>query len=101
MTPHLSACLLLTPPTVRLAGFSCFDLGAQGNRELLCFHPIGDRALRKYRDNYDPAQTYSYKQAAASCPGTNHDASEAANSLFPQSLSAVAEARFGFVRRSR
>jgi len=96
-TPRLSACLLLTPPTARLAGFSCIDVGFEGTRELICFQPIDDLALRRYHANYDPAQTYSYKQAAAGCVGTNRDASEAPNTLFPQLLSPIAKADFGFV----
>jgi hypothetical protein len=97
ITPRLSACLLVTPPTARLAGFSCIDLGYQGTRELVCFNSIDDRAVRKYQDNYDPEWAYRYKRAAAGCLGTNGDASEAANSLFPQSLFPIAKGRFGFV----
>jgi hypothetical protein len=97
MTPKLSSCLLEGTPTNRLAGFSCIDLQSKGNRELVCFHPIAGSALRKYRDNYDSARTDRYKQAAANCPGTNRDASEAPNSLFPEVLYPIAKADFGFV----
>jgi hypothetical protein len=97
ITPRLSACLLVTPPSARLAGFSCVDLGYQGTRELLCFNRIDDLTVRKYQDNYDPEWAYRYKRTAAGCAGTNGDASEAGNSLFPQSLSPIATARFGFV----
>lgn len=97
MTSSLSACLLVTPPTARLTSFSCIDVDIQGNRELACFRLIDDSVLRKYQDDYDPALAYGYKQAAANCPSTNRDASEAPNSLFPQLLFPIAKPSFGFV----
>ncbi len=95
-TPRLSSCLVVTAPTTRLAGFSCVDLGFQGSREFACFRLINDGAIRDYRERYDPGRSQRYKAASARCPGTNGDAAEAANSLFPQSLSSVAKGLFGF-----
>ena len=82
-TSQLNPCLLATPPTSRLATFSCVRVNSQNAREFICFRQVDDRAVRKYQDDYDPEQAFNYKTAAAACPVTNHDASEAPNSLFP------------------
>ena len=96
ITPRISACLLVSPPTNRLAGFSCVDVDSQGAREVGCFRTVDDRAVRMYRDNYDASAAYRYKKSAAGCPGTNGDASEAPNSLFPSMLSIIGKPGFGF-----
>lgn len=97
LTSGLSSCLLPMAPTSGLAGFSCIDLSSQGYRELLCFRPVSSGAVEGYHRDYDPAQANRYKRAAASCSATNKDASEAPNSLFPQSLNSVAKGDFGFI----
>ncbi len=96
IAPRVSACLLATPPTDRLAGFSCVDLDFHGDREVACFRIMDDRAVRTYQDNYDAKAAYRYKRSAAGCPGTNGDASEAANTLFPSTLSIIGKPVFGF-----
>jgi len=96
MVPSVNACLLAAPPANRLVGFSCIDSAVQDDREVVCFRTVDDRAIRRYQDNYDADAAYRYKQSAAGCPGTNGDASEAANTLFPQILSSIAKPRFGF-----
>lgn len=96
-TPRLRSCLLTMPPTSRFAGFSCIDVDFENIRELVCFEQIDESALQNFQNNYDAARTNRYKRAAASCPITNHDASEAKNTLFPQTLSPVAKGSFGFV----
>jgi hypothetical protein len=93
-TSRLSSCLLATALTSGLAGFSCIDLGSQRDR-------VSSDAVERYHRDYDPAQANRYKRAAASCSATNQDASEAPNSLFPQSLNSVAKGDFGLYSRYR
>ena len=97
VAPGVNACLLATAPTARLARFSCIDLEMKGTREVSCFTIMDARAVTRFRPQFDAKRTYDYKQAAANCPGTNHDAAEAALSLFPQTLSPIAKPEFGFV----
>jgi hypothetical protein len=95
--PRVKACLLSSPPTRRLMGFSCIDIAETGSRELVCYRTISHRALKQYQDNDDATLAYRYKKAAARCSSTNGDAADAPNSLFPQVLSVIGKPELGFI----
>lgn len=95
--PRANVCLLPAPPTRRLAGFSCIDIAETGRRELVCYRTISRRALKEYQDKNDATQGYRYKKAAAGCSSTNGDATDAADSLFPEVLAVIGKPELGFI----
>ncbi len=94
---RVKTCLLSSPPTHRLTGFSCVDVAQAGSREVSCYRTISHRALKEYQDNDDPKPAYRYKKAAAGCSATNGDARDAPDSLFPQVLSVIGKPELGFI----
>jgi len=67
---------------------------------MTCFREVDNALLgdyvRRYESVYDP-RVSQYLNAAARCQVGNGDATAAKNSLFPDTLKAVANAEFGFV----
>lgn len=97
------ACLLITPPTDKLNGYSCIDLQINSDRELSCFHIADSSVLSRYVTDYDSRYSTSvkaYLKAASQCPIGSGDASEAPPSTFPSVFKAFAgtslKTGFGF-----
>jgi hypothetical protein len=92
-------CLLSSPPTSRLSGFSCFEIISNQQRELACFKPVDksqlDDYLGKYSSHYRD-KVIGYLQAARQCPVGNGDAGRAPSSLLPGAFVSFSKARFGF-----
>jgi hypothetical protein len=96
----LHACLLRTNPIPKLAGFTCVDQAYKGTRELSCFRAVDKAILGDYVRRYESVysrRVSQYLDAAAHCQVGNGDATAIKNSLFPETLKAIASAEFGFV----
>src|SRR5271165_3527208 len=94
------ACLLRTNPTPKLAAFTCVDQAYKGTRELSCFREVDKALLGDYVRRYESVysrRVSQYLDAAAHCQVGNGNATAIKNSLFPDTLKAIASPEFGFV----
>jgi hypothetical protein len=99
VTTTVDSCLLSSPPTARLAGFSCFEIMSNQQRELACFKPVHksqlDDYLGKYAADYRD-KVLLYLQDARKCPVGNGDAGAAPNTLLPAEFNSISQVRFAF-----
>ena len=99
VTTAVHNCLLSSPPTPRLAGFSCFEIMSNQQSELACFKPVDksqlDDYLGKYASRYRD-KVLLYLQDASRCPVGNGDAGAAPNSLLPAAFNSISQVRFAF-----
>jgi hypothetical protein len=98
-TTAVDTCLLSSAPVPRLAGFSCFEVMSNLQRELACFKPVDKALLDDYLGKYSSQyrdKVVLYLQAARQCPVGNGDAGAAPNSLLPPFFGSMSKARFGF-----
>lgn len=98
-SPGVHTCLLSSPPISRLSGFSCVEIEAPLQREIICFRTVSGELLDNYIRAYDTRykmKVNEYLTSARKCSVGNGDATAAPNSLLPSLLNPIGRARFGF-----
>lgn len=98
--PRGKACLLTSPPTSRLSGFSCVQTFTSGDGELACFRVTDKRSVDDYFEKYQSqyrVKALAYQEASDNCEAGNGDATPVKPDLFPSAFNGVGKARFGFV----